>query len=175
MRMRWERGHKVLSQPRIQQPQYFIVVQNQDDPLGDLAQPLACFLDGGRIATGRSPEFTEEPWRRGFEMTAIQVHDEGFAGAGLSREGLQHSRLTNTADTVHKAHRWHGLLKCLGQKGELFVSANNRLLRVICEEVPDSSRMWHTTPSCFFISGPGLPSNPGDSADSLSSAVSNWN
>ena len=39
---------------------------------------------------------------------------------------------------MHKADRWHGLLKGLGQKGEFFVSPNKRLLRVMCEKVPDS-------------------------------------
>ena len=77
-----------LSNPRVEDAEDFVGVQDENDALTQAAQPDGGILERRYLGAGRAAEGAEEAALRGLDGSAVQPQDGCAAGPGLDREGL---------------------------------------------------------------------------------------
>jgi hypothetical protein len=108
-----EHRHEGLPQPRVEQPEELIGVQDQHDLMAELAKPPRGSLGSRQVTPGLWFQRCKQATLGRLDRTAVQSNDCRAAGARLDAEGFDECRLADAGDAVDEhderaAHREHG-------------------------------------------------------------------
>ena len=105
-------GHELLPQPRVEQPQALVGVDDEDD--------------AAVVAVERVAERGEEPALGRLERAAVERHDGRATGPGVGRGGAEQRRLADAGDPVHERHDRRVALDEIQQRRPLATTPDER-------------------------------------------------
>ena len=113
--------HERLAEPRVQEPQELVRVDDDDDPSTEAAQPGRRGLGGREVAACLGLERGKEPSCRGLDRATIQIEHRRPGAPGLDAERLDQRRLADPRDAMDEDDEWATLAEQAAEDAQLVV------------------------------------------------------